>query len=218
MRVCSVPNCDRKHYGHGYCNKHYVQIYKYGTIISTNPRSRNDPNEIIVDTIICKMKLYSPYGEEVEETVFDLKYKEEIEKYKWHLGNHGYVAAKFLDENNKTHQMLLHQFIIYLSGKEVKDDQEIDHKDTNKLNNLEDNIRICTKSQNQQNKNIQNNNTSGYIGVTWNKHAKKWQAQIWNNGKIIHIGLFLVKEDAARAYNAAAINYHGDFAVLNIIP
>ena len=44
------------------------------------------------------------------------------------------------------------------------------------------------------------NNTSGYKGVTWNKEAKKWRAQVWLNGKSIHLGTYATAEEAYAAY------------------
>lgn len=46
MRLCSVPNCDEKYYGKGYCEKHYKQIKKHGKILK---RTKYDPNEIIIE-------------------------------------------------------------------------------------------------------------------------------------------------------------------------
>jgi len=213
MKKCSVENCNRKHYGLGYCQKHYQQILKYGTILERNSK---DPNEIIIEKQICRMKLYNNLCEEIAETEFDLKYKEQIEKFKWFLKD-GYVECNWCNENNKWQKMKLHQAIIYLSGQIIENNQEIDHKDTNRLNNLEDNLRICTKAQNSHNQKIKSNNTSGYKGVTFHKRNKKYQAQIVINNKQKHLGTFKEIEDAARAYNAAAIKYHGEFAVLNNI-
>ena len=42
-------------------------------------------------------------------------------------------------------------------------------------------------------------------------------AQISINKKRILIGSFTNKEDAVRAYNKAALKYHGEFAYLNIV-
>ncbi len=179
-------------------------------------RKRNDPNEIIVEDDICRMKLYNNKCEEVAETIFDLKYKSEIEKYKWHLQK-GYVATDWFDENDKHVQMCLHQAIIQISGQEVPEGYEIDHKDTIKLNNLEENLRVCTRYQNQHNRTKQRNNTSGYKGITWQEQSKKWRAQIRVNNKKIFLGLFEKDLDAAQAYNNAALQYHGEFAQINPI-
>ena len=213
MRICIIPRCGRKHQANGYCEKHYKQIKKFGKI---KQRTTQDPNEIIIENDICRMKLYNKKCEEIAETIFDLKYKDLIEQYKWHLhSSDGYVSSAWYDENGIQHKILLHQTIVYLSGKQIKNGEEIDHEDRNTLNNLENNLRVITDSQNQYNSKIRNDNISGSKGVSWNKTMKKWQAQIMVNNKHIHLGYFSIIADASKAYNAAAIKYHGEFAVLN---
>lgn len=62
------------------------------------------------------------------------------------------------------------------------------------------------------------NNTSGYKGVSWNKFAKKWSAHIKKDGKKKHLGYFHRAVDAAREYNARAIEIFGEnYAELNKI-
>ena len=93
----------------------------------------------------------------------------------------------------------------------------IDHIDGNSLNNQKNNLRICTQSQNLSNQKIGKSNTSGYKGVSYNKGHGKYHSRIKFNKKSIHLGCFVNLKDAARAYNAAAIKYHGEFANLNKI-
>jgi len=212
MRLCSVENCNSKHFANGYCQKHHDQIRHHGKI---RKRSMQDPNEIIVEGQICRMKIYNMDCEEIAETIFDLKYKEDIEKFKWHLC-YDYVESVWY-ENGVSRTMMLHQAIFHLSGQNLEIYEEIDHKDRNKLNNLETNLRRATRTQNCQNKQITNTNTSGYKGVHYDKQNKKWRAQIYHNGQYIYLGYFNIKEDAARAYNIAAAKYHGEFAVINKI-
>ena len=76
-------------------------------------------------------------------------------------------------------------------------------------------MRLATHAENNRNRGRQNNNTSGYRGVYWSKGAEKWQVGIKVNGKVIHLGLFLDPEAAARAYDDAARKYHGEFARTN---
>jgi hypothetical protein len=72
-------------------------------------------------------------------------------------------------------------------------------------------------SQNCQNRKISKLNKSGFNGVSWNNNKKKWVAQIACNNKKIHIGFFNDPIEAAKAFNTAALKYHGEFANLNKI-
>lgn len=91
----------------------------------------------------------------------------------------------------------------------------VDHIDGDGLNNQDENLRICTNAQNLCNRGKQINNTSGYKGVHWIKENRKWSAHIQVNKKVIYLGSFTNIDDAARAYNEAAEQYHGEFANLN---
>ena len=93
----------------------------------------------------------------------------------------------------------------------------IDHLDGNTLNNQKHNLRICTQSQNCSNQKISKSNTSGYKGVIYSQPSNKYYARITFNKKFLHLGSYIDPKDAARAYNEAAIKYHGEFANLNKI-
>jgi HNH endonuclease/AP2 domain len=95
----------------------------------------------------------------------------------------------------------------------LKDDEEIDHKDRNRLNNQRDNLRSATRQEQVQNTTKRKNTASKYKGVSWWKN--KWKARIVINGKSIHLGYFDNEEDAARAYDRAAKRAFGEFMVLN---
>lgn len=128
-------------------------------------------------------------------------------------------------------EYLLHKYLFYLSegyptarvnGKYVKLHKliltekgcKVDHKNRDRRDNRRDNLRYVTDSQNARNSSTPTNNTSGYRGVSWNTKGN-WGVQIRVDTKIIRLGTFIDKEVAARAYDAAAIKYHGEFAVLN---
>lgn len=91
-----------------------------------------------------------------------------------------------------------------------------DHKNGNGLDNRRSNLRPCTASQNSANQPLQKGNRSGFKGVSWQGgRLNKWTAQVQVLGKKIHLGCYSDKEDAARAYDAAAREHFGEFAQLN---
>jgi hypothetical protein len=90
----------------------------------------------------------------------------------------------------------------------------VDHEDHNGLNNQHFNLRKATDSQNGANRR-KFVASSTFKGVTWNKKAGKWQAQIKVNGQSTYLGLFSREQDAAAAYDAAARECFGEFAYVN---
>ena len=88
----------------------------------------------------------------------------------------------------------------------------IDHINRNRTDNRWSNLREATYAENNRNKSIGINNTSGYKGVSWHKRRGKYRAEIRVNGKSKHLGYFDNKEDAYASYIQAAKLYHGEFA------
>jgi hypothetical protein len=91
----------------------------------------------------------------------------------------------------------------------------VDHKDGNPLNNRRSNLRFCTQRQNTYNRRLNTNSTSGYKGVHWHKRNRVWVAYLDHNKTRRHLGCFHSADLAARAYNIAARQCHGQFARLN---
>lgn len=129
---------------------------------------------------------------------------EKIQPYCWseQVDSKGYHYLSTNDPN--TRKTLKIQWLIV--GKNY------DHIDRNALNNRRYNLRQATTSQQQFNQKKQSNNTSGYIGVYWNKNNKRWFAQLGINNQDIHLGYFDNKEDALIARLKAEKKYCGEFA------
>lgn len=72
--------------------------------------------------------------------------------------------------------------------------------------------------QNLSNRPAHSNNKCGYKGVYYDSEKRRFRAHIKHNGTQYHLGRFVTPEDAAHAYNLAALRLHGDFARLNDIP
>lgn len=116
----------------------------------------------------------------------------------------------------KRKTLYMHREIIArLLDRKLNQCEMIDHINGNTLDNQRSNLRIASPAQNQYNRNKAKNNTSGFKGVTWSKFHNKWVAQIKINKKHIHIGYFNDIQSAAKAYNQAALDLHGDYANIN---
>ena len=89
-----------------------------------------------------------------------------------------------------------------------------DHRDGDGLNNRRENLRQCTNSQNGANRRKNRNGSSRFKGVSLDatRRTPKWVAHIRVNGNLRSLGRFLIEEDAAAAYRAAAIQFFGEFA------
>lgn len=95
----------------------------------------------------------------------------------------------------------------------------VDHRDHDGLNNQRHNLRVCTQSQNMGNSRIQRTvgKTSQYKGVSYAKREGRWRAYIKKDYIYYGLGYYRDEESAALAYNKAAIEMFGEFALTNII-
>jgi hypothetical protein len=84
-------------------------------------------------------------------------------------------------------------------------DDDIDHINGDRSDNRIANLRVATRSENMKNAKMRVNNTSGVVGVSWHKAARKWHAEIKSNGRKFSLGLFRDLEHAAIARRAAQI-------------
>lgn len=108
-------------------------------------------------------------------------------------GIRGYIQLTIDGVQYKAHRLVW----LYMTGQLPK--HQVDHIDRRKWNNAFKNLRDVTPSTNKQNQaDPCANNKSGFLGVR--KKYRKWIAQIWLDGKSIHIGQFQTPELAYEAY------------------
>ena len=122
--------------------------------------------------------------------------------------NDGYYTIKLNGKKYRLHRIIFACHHGYFP-------EYIDHIDGDKLNNNIENLRECTKSQNTYNSKLMCTNTSGYKGVSFIKEIKKYRVNMMINGKQKHLGYFENPIEAAKGYDKAAIEYHGEFAKTN---
>ncbi len=91
-------------------------------------------------------------------------------------------------------------------------DGQVDHINLDKIDNRIVNLRQATVSENQHNKHHQNNNTSGFKGVSKFKRTGRWRSEIMVDGHKHYLGSFATAEEAADAYAGAAMRLHAEFA------
>lgn len=150
----------------------------------------------------------------IDDEDFDL-----VSQYSWHiLLSHGNYYASTHTRNEKGRTCTLMHRMLFA----IKNGQHIDHINNNGLDNRRSNIRLCSISENNRNRAVRKDSTLGIKGVYLSKSRsdnskKKFTAEIRHNKKKYSLGYFETKEQAALAYNEAAIKYHGEFARLNQI-
>lgn len=133
-----------------------------------------------------------------------------LSQWKWYYSGRGYVCRN-VRRDGKNVLLPMHRVIM---GEPVG--LEVDHKNHNKLDCRRANLRIATHAQNQQNGKKQKTNTSSrYKGVSRHRRTTRWVGGIGYRGRWTYLGVFLTEEDAARAYDAKACEYFGEFACLN---
>jgi hypothetical protein len=156
-------------------------------------KATNSENVFIIDDHLYEHVMVRKHG------------KDDKPRYrKWRIGTHGYPSGLV-----KGKLVTLHAHIIGQASRGMF----IDHINGNKLDNRVANLRICTHSQNQCNRPKPSVSPWKYKGIY--KNGNNFGSRICLNQKTIKLGTYKTQEEAARAYDKAAIKLHGEFAFLN---
>jgi hypothetical protein len=142
------------------------------------------------------------------EAVIDAADVPLVEGWNWYAqpgGRTVYAASKGAACGRRC-RVFLHRLLL---GEPL--DVFVDHVNSDGLDNRRANLRLASASQNQHNKAMQNNNTSGFKGVTWKANKRQWVARISCGGKSKHLGYFDTPEAAHFAYASASAAIHGEF-------
>jgi hypothetical protein len=154
------------------------------------------------------------YLGEGEYTIVDPQDYYTYGQFNWNLlgtGRHKYAVRNVKTGPNQTKMVYLHREIM-----KPEEGKVVDHINGGGLDNRRANLRQATHAENMQNRRkMSKKTTSRFIGVHLEKESGTPIVEISHQGKLIYIGRFKNEIDAARAYDRAALKYHGEFAKLN---
>jgi hypothetical protein len=121
--------------------------------------------------------------------------------------NKGYGAIRFAGD-----LWLTHRLAWYFHYEHDPLGLQIDHINSDRLDNRIVNLRLASNQENNCNTLLRSTNSSGYKGVSWMKSYGKWEGYIWRNYKKHTIGYFDTAKEAAVAVAEARAQLHGSFA------
>lgn len=179
------------------CNACNLQFRRHGKILENHRRSEHIVNDF---GEYSEISLSNNKGDIIAWFKVDNEDLENILQHKWYLASDGYAETK-----NKI-RIKAHIFI-----KGERDGFLIDHINRDRLDNRKSNLRYATNSQNGINKRKQNNNTSGVVGVSFDRSRNKWTAYINTElNKTKFLGRFDNFEDAVNCREINELLIYGE--------
>lgn len=135
----------------------------------------------------------------------DTEDKTMLEQYYWRINNRGYVETR-KGPHGKAKRIFMHRLVMGVHGTDYLK-FPIDHKDRNPSNNCKSNLRICTNAQNQINRGLRKDNTTGFTGVR--QEDNKWYVTI--AGQRMY-GTFDTYEEAVEARKQLEVQIYKEFS------
>jgi hypothetical protein len=124
--------------------------------------------------------------------------------------SYGYQKV-MLRRNNKKYNCNIHRLVAETFIDNPNNKIFVDHINGKILNNCVSNLRWASNSENQMNRKLGTNNTSGIKGVCWHKRHKKWSASVKVDGRSIYLGYFDTLDDAKVARQIKSNELFGNF-------
>lgn len=143
------------------------------------------------------------YRKGIVETLIDTEDLPKLISYgqRWSLfteTEHHRYATSMREIEGKRKFVALHRIIL-----DAPKGLLVDHINGDTLDNRKSNIRIVTPSQNQFNRRIQKNNTSGVPGLRWRESKNRWEACIMFNRQCVYQKHFKEFSDAVNGIEIA---------------
>lgn len=135
-----------------------------------------------------------------------------LNQHSFYVSDQGYAISRVRGRLERLHRLVVG----------AKPSEHVDHANGDKLDNRRANLRLVRRNENMWNSRKKNlggtkETSSAFKGVNLDRRCrdKKWNAELWKEGKKVFCKAFYSEKEAAIAYNIAARHHFGDFALLN---
>lgn len=186
MKTCDIEDCERKHYGRGWCERHYRRWRKHGDPLVTLTYS--DPEQAFLAR--------------TEPIVGDPAH------LIWTGATNGDGYGQ-LSVNGRMVQA--HRYAWERERGPIPDGVEVDHTCWERSCVNTDHLRLATHAENARNlSGVRKNGRDLPRGVY--RHRRGYRAQVGLNGTTHHLGTFSTVEEASRAAQIKRAILFGEFA------
>lgn len=177
-----------------------------GCIRSEGNKTRYKKNDYEIVGTDTKVMI-PDYKGNVFVCLVDTDRLEEVKKKRWFTkfckSSGNYYVQAFEKENGVRKILFLHRILTNAPKGKV-----VDHINHNTLDNRKQNLRVCTPSENGQNrKGPSSRSTSGVRNVSWNPKRNKWVVNVTVERKRIHLGGYADLEEARTVAEAGRKKY-----------
>ena len=158
---------------------------------------------LIQDDYAILITFSKTYG--VFKSLIDIEDVEKIKNFYWRIRYDRRNPKHYIETWVKGKRIHLHRFLLDLNNA-YNPNETVDHINGDSLDNRKNNLRICTKKENSQNRvnprKCNKNSISGIVGITWVKQHKRWR--ICQKGK--YIGQYKSLEKAKQVLQNYLLN------------
>jgi hypothetical protein len=159
------------------------------------------------------MTKYIPLNRGLRVLVDDADYLE-LSRHKWTAGFYGnnVYAVRGIGPKGRTKIIYMHRVIL---GLDEGSTRVSDHINGDGLDNRRDNLRACTRAENNTNVPPHSTSSHGYKGLMWDKRRGRYSSCVHVGGERHYVGTSSSSTELALARDIAALRLQGKYAWLN---